>query len=68
MKFDAMAAAVDWLDAYRFGDIEAILRMYRDDTVTECGCDGVTIVGKDGRCELTGNAGCENIRRRNWTT
>ena len=48
MKFDAMAAAVDWLDAYRFGDIEAILRMYRDDAVTECGCDGVTIVGKDG--------------------
>ena len=48
MKFDAMAAAVDWLDAYRAGDIETILKMYRDDAVTKCVCDGVTIVEKDG--------------------
>ena len=47
MKFDAMAAAVDWLDAYRAGDIDSILWMYRDDAVTKCVCDGVTIVGKD---------------------
>ena len=48
MAFDAMAAAVDWLDAYRAGDIDSILNMYADDAVVECGCDGVTIVGKDG--------------------
>ena len=47
MKFDALAAAVDWLDAYRAGDIESILRMYRDDAVTKCVCDGVSIVEKD---------------------
>ena len=47
MTFDAMAAAVDWLDAYRDGDIEAILGMYADDAVTECACTGITIAGKD---------------------
>jgi ketosteroid isomerase-like protein len=48
MAFDAMAAAVDWLDAYRAGDIEAILHMYADDAVIECGCGGMkTITGKE---------------------
>jgi len=48
MKFDAMAAAVDWLDTYRSGDIEAILNMYSDDAVTECACEGISIAGRDG--------------------
>ena len=48
MAFDAMAAAVDWLDAYRAGDIDLILSMYADDAVVECGCDDVIIVGKEG--------------------
>jgi len=43
-----MAAAVDWLDSYRAGDIGAILDMYADDAVTECGCDGLTVAGKEG--------------------
>ena len=48
MRFDAMAAAVDWLDAYRAGDIEAILEMYADGAVIECGCGGIkTITGKE---------------------
>lgn len=50
MSFDPMAAAVDWLDAYRAGDIESILAMYADDAVIHCGCDGMkTSSGKDGR-------------------
>lgn len=32
-----MAAAIDWLDAYRAGDIEAILEMYAEDAVVHCG-------------------------------
>ena len=49
MLFDPMAAAVDWLDAYRAGDIEAILEMYADDAVVHCGCGGMkTIAGRDG--------------------
>ncbi|MET3966731.1 nuclear transport factor 2 family protein [Bradyrhizobium sp. S3.2.12] len=47
MAFDPMAAAVDWLDAYRAGDFETILQMYADDAVTECGCDNVTIGGRE---------------------
>lgn len=48
MAFDPMAAAIDWLDAYRAGDIEAILNMYGDGAVTECRCDGVVITGAEG--------------------
>ncbi|WP_441237529.1 nuclear transport factor 2 family protein [Bradyrhizobium sp. 930_D9_N1_4] len=47
MSFDPMAAAVDWLDAYRAGDIETILNMYADDAVVHCGCDNLTITGRD---------------------
>jgi ketosteroid isomerase-like protein len=48
MTFDAMAAAVDWLDAYRAGDIEAILMMHADGAVVQCGCDPIEIVtGKE---------------------
>jgi hypothetical protein len=48
MSFDPMAAAIDWLDAYRAGDIEGSLRMYADDAVVRCGCGGTkTITGKE---------------------
>ncbi|QQN64912.1 nuclear transport factor 2 family protein [Bradyrhizobium diazoefficiens] len=40
MSFDPMAAAIDWLDAYRAGDVEAILEMYAEDAVVRCGCGG----------------------------
>ncbi len=43
-----MAAAVDWLDAYRAADIEAIVAMYADDAVVECGSAGITVIGRDG--------------------
>ena len=41
MSFDPMAAAVDWLDAYRTGDIETILAMYADDAIVHCACGGM---------------------------
>lgn len=48
MSFDPMAAAMDWLEAYRARDIEAILKMYADNAIIECGCGGMkTITGKD---------------------
>lgn len=50
MSLDPMAAAVDWLDAYRKGDVEAILQMYSDDAVIVCGCGSMkTIAGTEGR-------------------
>ena len=38
MSFDPMAAAIDWLDAYRSSDLEPLLKMFADDAVIECGC------------------------------
>lgn len=49
MTIDAMAVAVDWLDAYRAQDIDSILEKYADDAIVECGCGGIkTITGKEG--------------------
>jgi len=44
MSFDAMAAATDWLDAYRARNIHAMLDMYADNAVVECGCGGTKII------------------------
>ncbi|MBW5438353.1 nuclear transport factor 2 family protein [Bradyrhizobium canariense] len=50
MSFDPLAAAIDWLDAYRAGDIETILAMYAEDAVIVCGCAGTkTVAGREGR-------------------
>jgi hypothetical protein len=47
ISFDPMAAAVDWFDAYRAGELATILEMYDDAATLECWCDGQkTIVGK----------------------
>ncbi|WP_426425822.1 nuclear transport factor 2 family protein [Bradyrhizobium genosp. A] len=53
MSFDPMAVAIDWLDAYRAGDIEAILEMYAEDAVVHCGC---------GRCGVKTMASREALR------
>ena len=44
MSFDPMAAVVDWLDAYRSGDLESILGLYSDIATVECGCGGATTI------------------------
>jgi hypothetical protein len=45
--FDALAVAVDWLDAYRAARLEAMLDLYDDDASIECGCGGEKIlIGK----------------------
>jgi len=49
MSFDPMAAAVDWLDAYRAGDIDTVLEMYADGAAIQCGCGGLkTSSGREG--------------------
>ncbi|MGY4622616.1 nuclear transport factor 2 family protein [Bradyrhizobium sp. USDA 4486] len=47
MSFDPMAAAVDWLDAYRAGDIETLLEMYAEDAVIYCDCNQLAISGRE---------------------
>lgn len=49
MSFDAMAAAIDWLYAYRAGDLETILGMYAEDAVIVCGCGGTKTVAAAGK-------------------
>lgn len=44
MSFDPLAAAIDWLHAYRSSDLETIINMYSDDAVIECGCCAMTTV------------------------
>jgi hypothetical protein len=42
-----MAAAIDWLDAYRPSDLEPLLKMFADDAVIECSCCAMaSLVGK----------------------
>ncbi|MBR1154285.1 nuclear transport factor 2 family protein [Bradyrhizobium sp. JYMT SZCCT0428] len=38
-SFDPMAAAVDWLDAYRAADL-SIVEMYSADAALQCDCNG----------------------------
>src|SRR5918999_4417769 len=40
-SFDPMAAAIDWLDAYRAGSL-SIVDMYDEAAALECGCNGQT--------------------------
>jgi hypothetical protein len=48
MSFDPMAAAIDWLDAYRSSDLELMLTMFADDAVIQCGCCAMTTIrGKE---------------------
>jgi ketosteroid isomerase-like protein len=42
--FDAMAVAVDWLDAYRAAKVDALLDLYDDEASIECACDGQKII------------------------
>ena len=42
-SFDPMAAAIDWLDAYRAADL-SIVDLYSPTAVLECGCDAYTLI------------------------
>src|SRR5690349_20716439 len=49
-SFEPMAAAIDWLDAYRAADL-SIANLYAVDAAVEC-CDGhTTVVGHDAIAE-----------------
>jgi hypothetical protein len=42
--FDAMAVAVDWLDAYRAAKVDTLLDLYDDEASLECACGGQKII------------------------
>ncbi len=43
-SFDPMAVAIDWLEAYRAEDMEALLDLYDEGASLECGCSGHKII------------------------
>lgn len=48
ISFDPMAVAIDWLEAYRAEDMEALLDLYDEGASLECGCGGEKIlVGRE---------------------
>jgi hypothetical protein len=48
--FDQIAVVVDWLDACRRRDLEALLDLYAAEATLECQCNGVTV--SQGRARL----------------
>jgi hypothetical protein len=44
--FDPLAVAVDWLDAGRSGDLDALLDLYDEGATLECDCEGVVLAGR----------------------
>jgi hypothetical protein len=46
-SFDPMAAAIDWLDAYRAASIE-IVDLYADGATLECCCGGMKVIAGRG--------------------
>jgi hypothetical protein len=49
-NFDQIAVVVDWLDACRRGDLDALLNLYAPEASLECQCDGATV--SEGRARL----------------
>jgi ketosteroid isomerase-like protein len=46
--FDNMAVVVDWLDACRTENLDALLDCFADDAGFACRCDGIDAVGRSG--------------------
>jgi SnoaL-like domain len=44
--FDKMAAVVDWLDACRSKNLDALLDFYAGNASLECACEGADISGR----------------------
>ena len=44
--FDPLASVVDWLDACRSGDLEALLDLYDEQATLDCFCENVTLTGR----------------------
>jgi hypothetical protein len=48
--FDPVAAVVDWLDACRARNLDALLDLYADDATLECKCEGKILKGPRCSC------------------
>ena len=55
--FDRIAVVVDWLDACRTRDLDALLDLYAADASMECKCDSVTFIAAGPNWMPTGGPG-----------
>jgi hypothetical protein len=44
--FDPLAAVIDWLDACRAGEMDALLGLYAERATIECACEQISITGR----------------------
>ena len=44
--FDPLAVVVDWLDAGRSGNLDALLDLYEEGATLHCLCENATLVGR----------------------
>jgi hypothetical protein len=45
-EFDPLAVVVDWLDACRWGELDALLDLYDGRATLQCGCEHVRLTGR----------------------
>jgi hypothetical protein len=45
-EFDPLAVVVDWLDACRWGELDALLNLYDERATLECDCERVSLTGR----------------------
>jgi hypothetical protein len=45
-EFDPLGVVVDWLDACRFGQLNALLNLYDERATLECNCEHVSLMGR----------------------
>jgi hypothetical protein len=45
--FDHSAVVVDWLDACRYGQLDALLNLYEERATLRCDCDGIDLAGRN---------------------
>ena len=63
-SFDPMAAAIDWLDAYRANDLSNV-ELYAPNASLECGCNGqITVSGRNALTKYWRQWVCREARRR----
>jgi hypothetical protein len=44
--FDPLAVVVDWLDACRSADLNALLELYDTQAILECSCESVSLTDR----------------------
>jgi hypothetical protein len=54
VTFDPLAVVVEWLDAGRLGELDALLDLYDKRATLHCLCENVTLTGRKS-LRLTGH-------------